>query len=41
MRLKHYLAEQFAGMREADVSFSDGMNVILGSNEAGKSTMIS
>lgn len=29
----------FAGLHETELSFSDGMNVILGPNEAGKSTV--
>lgn len=40
MRIDHYSSEQFAGVRDHDVKFEPGMNVVLGNNETGKSTMI-
>jgi len=40
MRIEKYSSEQFAGTRDSAVEFSDGMNVVLGDNETGKSTMI-
>ena len=40
MRIDHYSSEQFAGVRDHDIKFEPGMNVVLGNNETGKSTMI-
>lgn len=40
MKIKKYSSEQFAGMRNQEIQFEDGMNVIFGKNEAGKSTML-
>jgi len=40
MRIDHYSSEQFAGVRDHKVKFEPGMNVVLGNNETGKSTMI-
>lgn len=40
MKIKKYSCEQFAGIREKEVEFKDGINVILGNNESGKSTVI-
>ncbi len=41
MIIKSFSTEQFAGINDKQILFSDGMNVVLGDNEAGKSTMIS
>lgn len=41
MRLESYASSQYAGTRDRDLAFAPGMNVVLGDNEAGKSTMIS
>lgn len=40
MRLKKFKTEVFAGISDQNISFNDGLNVILGPNEAGKSTII-
>ena len=40
MRILKYESEQYAGVRNQDVTFTEGMNVVLGDNEIGKSTMI-
>ena len=40
MWIKEYSNEQYAGVHQQDVRFQPGVNVILGDNEAGKSTMI-
>ena len=40
MKIEGVSAEQFAGVRDRDLCFADGMNVVLGDNESGKSTMI-
>lgn len=40
MKINAYSTEQFAGVRNQDIQFKDGMNVVLGKNEAGKSTML-
>lgn len=42
MKIKSFSTEQFAGIRtDKPITFADGMNVVLGNNEAGKSTIIS
>lgn len=40
MKIKKYETGQFAGISDRSIEFSDGMNVIIGDNEAGKSTML-
>lgn len=40
MRIDSYSSEQFAGVRDHEANFEMGMNVVLGDNETGKSTMI-
>lgn len=40
MKIKKISCEQFAGVRDLDVSFDDGINVIYGKNESGKSTLV-
>lgn len=40
MTLETYSCEQYAGIHDKEISFVPGMNVILGDNEAGKSTLI-
>lgn len=40
MKLKRVSCTQFAGVRDFDLSLSDGMNVIYGKNESGKSTFV-
>ena len=39
MKIKSISTEQFAGLQDTDLKFSDGMNVIIGENESGKSTV--
>lgn len=41
MKIKNVSCTQFAGVRDRNVSFADGMNVIYGKNESGKSTLVS
>lgn len=40
MKLKRFETDNFAGITNKEISFKDGLNVILGANEAGKSTLI-
>ena len=40
MRIKNISCTQFAGIRGADISLNDGINVIYGKNESGKSTLV-
>lgn len=40
MIIKKYSTRQFAGIRNKDFQFEENLNVILGPNEAGKSTMV-
>lgn len=40
MNINRFKTDQFAGIIDRDIAFQDGMNVILGNNEAGKSTII-
>lgn len=40
MIIKKYTCKRFAGIKDIDMEFENGLNVILGSNEAGKSTVV-
>lgn len=40
MIIKRYSCNRFAGLKDIDLEFRDGLNVILGTNEAGKSTVV-
>ena len=40
MKLKKVSTEQFAGIRNKEISFADGVNVVYGKNESGKSTLV-
>ena len=40
MYIKSYSCKRFAGIKDKDISFEKGISVILGPNEAGKSTII-
>ena len=40
MIIKKYHSGRFAGIKDVSVEFKDGLNVILGSNESGKSTLV-
>ena len=40
MKIKRVSCEQFAGITDLDKPFADGMNIVIGENEAGKSTMV-
>ena len=40
MKIKKVSTEQFAGIREKEISFGDGINVVYGKNESGKSTLV-
>lgn len=40
MKIKSVSCTQFAGIRDRNVSFTDGINVVYGKNESGKSTLV-
>ena len=40
MKIEKVGCEQFAGVRDLSVEFGDGVNVVYGANEAGKSTLV-
>ena len=40
MKLKCIRSDQFAGIKDIEIGLSDGINLILGENETGKSTLI-
>lgn len=40
MKIKNVSCTQFAGIRDHNVSFTDGINVLYGKNESGKSTTV-
>lgn len=40
MYIKSYQCTRFAGLKETSIEFDGGLNVILGPNESGKSTII-
>ena len=40
MKIEKAGCEQFAGVRDLSVEFGDGVNVVYGANEAGKSTLV-
>ena len=39
MKIKRVECDQFAGVQDIDVEFSDGLNLVIGENESGKSTL--
>ena len=40
MKITNISCTQFAGVRDRNVSFTDGINVVCGKNESGKSTLV-
>ena len=40
MIIKKYSCKRFAGIKDKDIVFQENLNVILGPNEAGKSTLV-
>lgn len=40
MKIKKLQCETFAGLRNKNLEFFDGLNIIVGDNETGKSTMV-
>ena len=41
MQIKSFHTNQFAGIKNKDIHFKDGINVLYGNNETGKSTVLS
>ena len=39
MKIKRVECDQFAGVHDIDVEFADGLNLVIGENESGKSTL--
>ena len=39
MKIKRVECDQFAGLHDIDVEFADGLNLVIGENESGKSTL--
>ena len=40
MIIKNVSCTQFAGVRDRNISFTDGINIVCGKNESGKSTLV-
>ncbi|MDE6727778.1 MAG: AAA family ATPase [Oscillospiraceae bacterium] len=40
MIIKKLSTDQFAGIIDKEIEFTDGVNVVFGKNEAGKSTLV-
>ena len=40
MFIKSFSCSRFAGLKERNIEFEKGMNVILGPNESGKITLV-
>ena len=40
MRIKEISCEQFAGLQDREFEFEKGLNLLIGENESGKSTLI-
>ena len=40
MKIKSVKTGQFAGIKNKEINFCDGLNILVGNNESGKSTMI-
>ena len=40
MKIKNISCTQFAGVRDRNISFTDGINLIYGKNVSGKSTLV-
>ena len=40
MIIKEISTEQFAGIRNKKIELTDGINVVFGENESGKSTLV-
>lgn len=40
MRIKEIRCDQFAGLRDRTYAFTNGLNLVIGENESGKSTLV-
>ena len=40
MKIKEVRCDQFAGLRDREIDLKSGLNLIIGENESGKSTLV-